>query len=267
VDTVDPGTARQGVRVSQHTNAALVLFEVAPDERWESMLARICNPDRLVDTAAPPLITSGGSLDPEEGVVRARTPFMHFVLSALARAGRFDLALDAIRTHWLAPLGAGGASPRANLEPAGGLCHALSAAPLYHLSTQVLGVTPLADAFTHIRIAPQPGDLEWAEGTFPTVRGDVQVSWRQDEEGLDLTFQIPRETSATIVGPPGFDRVASSETPEPGTYEVRLLRDEPPERDAPETRARSRPSWLRALEGLPRRLSGAASAEGPEPLS
>jgi hypothetical protein len=266
VDTVDPATARQGMRVSQHTNAALVLFEVAPNERWDSMLARVCDPARLVSTAATPLAASGDSVDPEEAVVRAYSPFMHFVLSALARAGRFDLALQVIRRRWLPQLDGEGASPGESLHPAAGLCHALSATPLYHLSTQVLGVAPLGGAFSHIRIAPQPGDLEWAEGIFPTVRGDVRVSWRQDEEGLDLNFKIPRETSATIVGPPGFDRVASSETPEEGTYEVRLLRDEPPEGDAPETRERSRPSWLRALEGLPRRLTGAATAESSEPL-
>src|SRR5215468_3736933 len=47
VDVVDPATGQQELRVSQHANAAAILWDVAPRARWEAMIARISDPARL----------------------------------------------------------------------------------------------------------------------------------------------------------------------------------------------------------------------------
>jgi hypothetical protein len=242
VDEVDPASGEQNLRVSQHANAAMIFFDVAPRDRWPSMIARIGDAKRLVSTAAPPAVPSGQDLDPENGVVAANAFFSHYVLAALARAGRADLALDAIRAGWLPMIERGARTLWECFEPTAGLCHAVSAAPLFHLSSRVLGVAPLEVGFSRIRIAPQPAHLEWAEGTFPTVRGDVYVGWRRDEGGLDLSFRLPPGAKATIVGPPEYDRMQQAETRTEGTYQVRLLRRRPEE---PGSRRGRR--WLPAL--------------------
>jgi hypothetical protein len=244
VDEVDPASGEQHLRVSQHANAALILFDVAPRERWPSMIARIGDAKRLVSTAAPPAVPSGQDLDAESGVVQANTFFSHFVLAGLTRGGRADLALEAVRTRWLPMLERGARTLWECFEPTAGLCHSVSTEPLFHLSSRVLGVAPIEAGFSRVRIAPEPAGLEWAEGTFPTARGDVYVAWRRDEGGLNLSFRLPPGAKATIVGPPEYDRMEQAETRTEGTYEVRLLRRVPEE---PGARRRRRGRWLRGL--------------------
>ena len=57
--------------------------------------------------------------------------------------------------------------------------HGGGAGVAWTLTTHVLGITPLADGFKQVRIAPEPGDLTWARGTLPSAAGDVWVSWRK----------------------------------------------------------------------------------------
>jgi len=69
----------------------------------------------------------------------------------------------------------------------------------YVLSTRVLGVTPTGPGFETCRIAPRPGSLPRAEGTFPTPHGDVGVRWRRTDDGQVLEVDVPRGVEAEIV--------------------------------------------------------------------
>ena len=51
VDCVDPATGAQDPRVSQHANAALILWDVAPRSRWASMVRFITDPARIMASA------------------------------------------------------------------------------------------------------------------------------------------------------------------------------------------------------------------------
>src|SRR5262249_32179889 len=100
VDIVDPATGLRDRRVSQRANAALILWDIAPRQRWDGMIRWITDPARLVFTAAPPIVPSGGAFDPETNVVLANTFFSHFVYRALCHAGRFDLVLALMRERY-----------------------------------------------------------------------------------------------------------------------------------------------------------------------
>jgi hypothetical protein len=225
VDSVDPLSGRQDPRVSQHSNAALIAFEIAPRERWPAMLERISDPKRLVFTASLPVAPTGDELDLEKGVVLANTGFQHFVMRAYARAGRFDLALEAMRTLFGPMLDAGARTLWESWEPTASLCWGAAATPAYQLSTEVLGVKPLSDGFARIRIAPQLGDLAWAEGTFPTVRGDVRVGWRRQRYGLRLEVELPPGSEARLVPPRGFGAPVEGAALVPGKHDLHLPRD------------------------------------------
>ena len=82
-------------------------------------------------------------------------------------------------------------------------CHAWSSAPLYLLPAYVLGVRPLEPGFGHALIAPQLGDLEWAEGRVPTPHGEIEVraaqaGATQAGEALNLEVRLPAGVSAIL---------------------------------------------------------------------
>jgi len=149
-----------------------------------------------------------------------------YVLQALAKSGDTDTALDFIRTYWGAMLDLGATTfwEDFNLEwtnnaaridelvPPGkkdihgdygaycylgfrhSLCHGWASGPTAWLSQNVLGVKPLAPGCKRVRIAPQLGNLKWAEGTYPTPLGPIHV---RHERKLDGTV------TSKIEAPPG----------------------------------------------------------------
>src|SRR5262249_4164298 len=116
-DCVDPATGAQGPRVSQHGNAALILWEVAPADRWESMIAYITDPSRMVFTAAPPIAPSSEPFDAHHDVVRTNTFYSHFLYRALCRAGGFERALSLMRAHYGRMLERGATTLWESFEP------------------------------------------------------------------------------------------------------------------------------------------------------
>jgi hypothetical protein len=162
----------------------------------------------------------GETFDPQEDVVLANTYFSHFVFSALGKAGRFDLALAQMRRFYEPMLATGTTTLWESFDPAASLCHAFSAAPVYQLSAHVLGVQPVEPGFGRFRIALQPGDLEYARGTYPTHLGGVVVSWSKDDTGLELEFDVPPGAIAEVIPPPGFQTDAPGLEYEPGNHRL-----------------------------------------------
>ncbi|MHA1732907.1 MAG: alpha-L-rhamnosidase-related protein [Promethearchaeota archaeon] len=128
----------------------------------------------------------------KERVVVAQPFFMHHVNKFFVQAGRTDLLAKFLR-KWLPMLQLG---PTKTIWETwsihGSECHAWAATPAHDLSIYVLGVSPLAPGFGVLGIAPNPLDLEWARGTYPTCRGDVGVSWstKKDSGGLVLEVEV-----------------------------------------------------------------------------
>jgi len=150
-----------------------------------------------------------------------------YVLQALAKAGEIDAALDFIRTYWGAMLDLGATTfwedfnldwtPNATrideLVPAGkkdihgdfgaycyvgfrhSLCHGWASGPTAWLSQHVLGVEPLEPGFQRVRVVPQLGKLDWAEGAYPTPQGVIHVRHERMPDGT---------VSSTITAPPGM---------------------------------------------------------------
>jgi alpha-L-rhamnosidase len=223
VDCVDPVTSAQGRRVSQHANAALILWDIAPRERWASMVECITDPARLVFTPAPPIVPIGEPFDAETDVVLANTFYSHFVYQALAKAGRFDRALALIRERYGKMLARGATTLWESFDPTGSLCHGFSTTPVYQLSTQVLGVYPVEPGFTRFRLAPQPVDLDHANGVFPTVHGDIHIAWRRESDDIVVDVTIPDGTLAEVAAPEGYARVGPALELAVGSHRVRFV--------------------------------------------
>jgi len=223
VDCVDPATGAQDRRVSQHANAALILWDIAPRERWASMIDWIADPARLVFTAAPPIVPTGEPFDSETSVVLANTFYSHFVYRALAKAGHFADALALIRERYGRMLARGATTLWESFDPTASLCHGFSTTPVYQLSSEVLGVYPLAPGFTSFRLAPHPLDLQHASGIFPTVRGDIHVAWQHHADGIGLEATVPDGTTAELQAPAGYRLESAAPNLGAGRHRVRFV--------------------------------------------
>lgn len=143
------------------------------------------------------------------------TFYGYLMLEAMARAGDWQGALDIIRGYWGAMLDLGATTfwedfnldwlPNAagidELVPEGmkdihgdfgaycyvgfrhSLCHGWASGPTAWLSHHVLGVEILEPGCAKVRITPHLGDLEWAEGTFPTPYGPIRVRHERQADG------------------------------------------------------------------------------------
>ncbi len=84
--------------------------------------------------------------------------------------------------------------------------HAWGAAPANIIPRFLLGVQPLEPGFGKVLIQPKPGTLTQAEGTIPTKRGPIKVSFENDQERpFELRIDIPAHVSAKV-GLPQRDR-------------------------------------------------------------
>jgi len=193
---------RRGRRVSQQTNALCIAYDIAPRERWPRILAAITDEGRLRASSTGPGDPAARDFDEERQIVLAQPFFMHHLHRALAKAGEHRLLVENIRRLWGAMLEAGATTFWEHWHGRDSQCHAWSATPTFDLSTEVLGVAPLESGFRPFVVAPKPAGLDWARGVYPSVKGDIAVSWERGPQSFRLTVDVPPETSARIVVPP-----------------------------------------------------------------
>ena len=222
VDSVDPETVEQGQRIGQQANAAMIYWGLAPEDRWSRIVEQITDTRRLKLTAVPPMVIEAEEFDEEHDIVLANTYFSHFVFSALAKARRFDLAVEQMRRLYEPMLATGTTTLWESFDPEASLCHAFSATPVYQLSANALGIQPAAPGFQKATISPQPGNLTQASGIYATVRGDIKVEWHIENEIFDLQLSLPGEISANIIAPPGFGTAQDYSDIGPGEHHIKF---------------------------------------------
>ena len=189
-------------RVSQHVNVLAALYDIAGEEKRDGIFQTI--------------------FEDESDVVQIGSPyFMFYALDALHHSDRGDQAIEIIRKRWGAMLDAGATTWWERFSPEDSWCHGWSAGPTYFLSAEILGVKPKAPGFRRFEVKPRIGDLTdallnrtvhltWAKGIVPTVRGDIPVSWKRDEETFHLKVALPKGCKAEIAIPKadfGYPRI------------------------------------------------------------
>ncbi|KAJ9607675.1 hypothetical protein H2200_007753 [Cladophialophora chaetospira] len=79
--------------------------------------------------------------------------------------------------------------------------HGWSSGPTSALTHSVLGLDVLSPAGSQWKLAPQMGDLTFAEGGFTTVLGKFSAKWQLQGAGVLLTWDTPSATAGSIVVP------------------------------------------------------------------
>ena len=80
-------------------------------------------------------------------------------------------------------------------------CHAWSSAPLYEISSNLLGVKVGFEE--EIVIKPTLAGLEFARGKVPTRYGNVRVSWTNDDQCFKITVAAPEGIVKKVILPNG----------------------------------------------------------------
>jgi len=190
-------------------------------------------PDAVGNSQAAALLSLQGFMKPEKAseIILANgadsfSSFMgYYMLEALAKSGNYVEAMDLIDEYWgkMLDLGAttfwedfnyvnsknagrideivpegkfdihadGGAYCYVGLRHS--FCHGWASGPTTWLSDHVLGIKPVDVGFSKIRLEPHLGNLEWAEGSFPTPHGVIRVSHKKEANGrIVSTIQLPK---------------------------------------------------------------------------
>jgi alpha-L-rhamnosidase len=201
----DASTSLRGV-VIQDANVYPVLTGIAPPARGASIMGIISK------ALATPYGTLNAPTPPPSQYSQIISPYMgSFQLAADFQAGRPDLGLALMRTEWgrMVRHDPGGTTWE-RIHPAGGTlagadsaAHAWGTGPTWVLSRYVLGAAPASPGFSTWSVAPQPGDLAWAQGAVPTPHGTLAVRWRRGAGGRSfaLTVKAPGGTSGEVAVP------------------------------------------------------------------
>lgn len=153
------------------------------------------------------------------------TFYGYYMLQALAMAGKYDEAINIIREFWGSMLDLGAttfwedfnldwmknAARIDEITPPGkvdvhraygdycyisyrhSFCHGWSSGPTAWLSQHVLGIEVVGEGCSKLRIEPHLGNLQWAEGTYPTPLGIVKVRHERAANGkITTTVDAPK---------------------------------------------------------------------------
>jgi alpha-L-rhamnosidase len=69
----------------------------------------------------------------------------------------------------------------------------------------VLGVYPTSDGYDTVRIKPEVKSLpiNWARGSVPTVKGEINVDWSLYATFFSMQVTLPEGVTATVILPDG----------------------------------------------------------------
>ena len=183
--------------------------ETRADGKTSSTLTASTQICALMAGLFPPTIVQEASrkvLAPGSDWLPTGTPWMWSLGARQAlEAGEAGPVLAGMRRFWGDMLDRGATTAWEMFEghhrpgiPTRSWCHGWSAGPAWLLPAYILGVRPVEPGWKRVRIAPQPGDLQWAEGAVPTPHGPIRVRWERGANGrTHLSTDLPHGVSKT----------------------------------------------------------------------
>lgn len=134
----------------------------------------------------------------------------NYLLEALFNYGQSDYAMSLLTSDsdrsWLNMIRVGATMTTEawdnKYKSNNGWSHAWSASPVHIITRKIMGIEPIEPGFHRIRIKPQPVTLKYAELKFPTIRGDVLMSFKSDPaQSFSMNLTIPANTTADVYLP------------------------------------------------------------------
>lgn len=112
----------------------------------------------------------------------------HRMEPLFARLGTwFDLKPQGFKTTFEMP------------EPTRSDCHAWGAHPVFHYFASLLGIRPASPGFATVRVEPQLGPLDFAQGTMMHPRGRITARFERDGDRITGQIELPADVKGQIV--------------------------------------------------------------------
>ena len=75
------------------------------------------------------------------------------------------------------------------------------------LYRRVLGIQNMGIGYDKIRLEPgYDFPLDWTEGTYHSVHGDIALHWKKEKEGITISGNVPVNTEAVLTLPDGNEK-------------------------------------------------------------
>lgn len=158
--------------VTRHGNVFAILFDLVDESKKRLILENVLKNDAITPITTP--------------------YFKLYELMAFCAMGEIDVAQKYLREYWGGMLDLGATSIWEEYDPTKSipecyamygkpyeksLCHAWSCGPIYLLGRYCLGVYPTSVAYESYRVEPNVGSYTSFEGTVPTEKGLIKVSY------------------------------------------------------------------------------------------
>lgn len=82
-------------------------------------------------------------------------------------------------------------------------CHARACVPIYEMSAMILGVQPLENGFSTVRVNPYTLGLTQAKGRVPMPNGWIDVEWQIENGQISLSVDSSCKLQFEIILPNG----------------------------------------------------------------
>ena len=177
----------QSLHVSQQANMLPLAFGIVPEENIEPVIAKI------------------KELKMSVGMVTLR-----WLLEAVGQADQGTHLLELYtNTNWdgwakTIELGATATWESWDAHITGqSMSHPWGTVGLPGIQKYILGIEPLKSQHEEVQIKPLEFNrkLTFANGTLPTDRGDITVSWERNDENFSMTVTIPDNVTARVYVP------------------------------------------------------------------
>ena len=180
-------------------------------ENAQAVLSGVATPEQY--TAIAPIFRAGSPawVVPKDFFEVMSPYYGYFILNAMKKLDLRQAALDLIRRYWGDMLKRGATTWWEEFDPSWpdiqktldrnnylSMCHGWSSGPTSYLTETVLGVVPTSGGYKTVDIAPQLGDLTWAEGDVPTPNGLIHVRVDRRGDSVTAAVALPAHVSATI---------------------------------------------------------------------
>ena len=205
----DAATNTYGNRLQE--NAMAVYSGVATPAQTDAIYRTVLAPDSPAWDKTGKMLGNNPVISPYYG---------NYVIQAMSLAGHNADTERVLRDYWGGMLAEGATTfwegydpkwPKAHFHEFlqadnvtgtnASLCHGWSAGPTNWLTERVLGIRPTSGGFATAEIAPDLGDLQWAQGTVPTPRGPLQVRAERQDGKMKVSLTLPPGVRASVAGP------------------------------------------------------------------
>lgn len=129
----------------------------------------------------------------DETVSKCSFSMRYYLLRALEKSDCYEKYADAVLAGWKIMLDNHSTTWCEDAVTCRSECHGWSSAPMYEMSSMILGVKPIENGFRRVLVKPHELGLTHAAGRVPTPRGYIDVEWKREGGvfSLDLKSNVP----------------------------------------------------------------------------